>query len=80
MRVRNDAWLPLGNRNGACLPRPGAHPEWGMPDRRHAGQGGRMGCLLVVFAGLFRRFGQPQWPYDHRGRHRYADICVQRGL
>jgi hypothetical protein len=39
-----------------------------------------MGCLLVVFAGLFRRFGQPQWPYDHRGRHRYADICVQRGL
>jgi hypothetical protein len=27
-----------------------------MPGRRHAGQGGRMGCLLAVFAGLFPRF------------------------
>jgi hypothetical protein len=27
-----------------------------MPDRRHAGQGGRMGCLLAVFAGMFPRF------------------------
>jgi hypothetical protein len=27
-----------------------------MSDRRHAGQGGRMGCLLAVFAGLFPRF------------------------
>jgi hypothetical protein len=29
MRVRNDAWLPLGNRNGACLPRPGLTPSGG---------------------------------------------------
>jgi hypothetical protein len=27
-----------------------------MPDRRHAGQGGHMGCLLAVFAGMFPRF------------------------
>ena len=27
-----------------------------MSDRRQAGQGGHMGCLLAVFAGMFPRF------------------------